>query len=299
MTITYPIVRPSLSFVDGFGHTAIATGPEFWMPSDPRPPYTGRQRYGFILCAHSYGQTGGDIKTRFNLSRIHSGGKGYWILAPDGLPSGGDGQNRFNYWDPTANDFARFKAFADALITRLDPLYVAWLGYSNGGLFGIQFALQYVGYLGAAVTIAAAGGDRDPTSVASTPTPWLHIHGTSDTLVLPAGDPTAALTGTLAGHGGADYGSGQSTGYTSVTTTVANLAARNGLSGSLGAAGAAFDLVGTPAGNEATARVWDGSQARVNKVEYWELASATHALTASANNELILQWIDDNARLRS
>lgn len=294
----FPVSTPNAVTPDGFGNNLTWNVPSFYVPGDPCPPYTGRARYGGIIGLHSYGQTGADVLSRFNLSRIHFGEKGYVVGGPDGLLDGSS-QRRFNYWDPTANDFARIKAFCDAILSRFDLLYLAMVGYSNGGFLATQFSMQYPGYLDCLVTISCAGGDRDTTAVASQPVPRLHIHGDADATVLPAGDAAAVLPGTLSGHGGCDYGSGQSTGYTSVTNTVANQAARNGLgAGPIGSPGAAFDLVSTPAGNEATSQVWPGSVARSNIVEFWNLAGATHALNAVSGNELIVQWINNNARLR-
>ncbi len=232
--------RPSDTFVVN-GRTVVVLRP--WN-------YVEGTAYPAMYVLHSYGATPADIKGRFVVDRANNFDDGFVVIAPQATLL--DGATPYwNYFNLLAGDFEFFEAFDAALCARYSISWKLWKGFSNGGFMVIQFSIYRPLLVHAAVVMNAASGVDDPIAVTGIPVPILLISGSVDATVLPAGDPLAAtLPGTLAGHGGVDWGLGANTGYTSSANTIAKFAARNGLSGTLNAPGTAFDLT-TVAGNDA------------------------------------------------
>lgn len=285
--------RPSGSFtVSGRAFTAL-------VPNNWRDDVS----YPLIIALHSYGATPADIRGRFVIDRGNNFDDGQIIVAPSAVLL--DGANLYwNFWDTSAGDFDFLTALIAAVKARFLTSWTGMMAYSNGGFLAIQFSIQHPELVHTLVTMAAAGGTNDPTASTGTPIPRLHIHGTIDGTVLPAGDPLAAtLPGILAGHGGANWGSGASTGYVNTATTVSQANARNGGAGTLGAPGTAFDLVTTGTDPESAFENYSGttSQTAVSRVL---CTAANHGLSFSATTETtpprginqIMSWMRTNHR---
>lgn len=281
---------PSLVVGASFGRSTNLIIPNDWRPTRSYPLY---------MVLHPYGGLPASILTSFGLDRGHNFDDGRIIFAPTGLLDSFSTRH-WKYWVTGAGtDFDFLASCIAETKARFNISYVVAWGYSNGGFMSIQLHLQNPGLFHALVTFAAAGGTNDSTSQAAVPTPHLHVIGTTDATVLPAGDANAAtLPGDLAGHGGVG-----STGYVSDVNTVAAAASRNGLGGSLGAAGAAFDLStgGTPsgAGAETTAQAYSGTTSQ-NAVELWSEAANGHSGVATLSqfrgSYPVDQWVTVNHR---
>lgn len=231
---------PSLTVGASFGRSTTLILPNNWKPG---------KAYPLLLYLHSYGSTPTDIKGRFLYDSAQNFDDGCIVLAPTAVNNDA-GVVYWKYWATGGTDDFDFLSSIIAETKARFSISSVWvIGYSNGGFMGIQLSLQYPTLIDALVTAASAGGTNDSTAVAVKPIARLHLHGTLDGTVNPAGDAAATtLPGSLAGRGGIG-----STGYVDTATTVAQAAARNGNVSSLGAPGAAFDLftTGTPVGTGA------------------------------------------------
>lgn len=274
---------PPTALGASFSRTTNAFIPAAYKPS---------RTYACALLLHSYGMNGLDIRTRLLLTQGHDFDDGAIFIAPDGLSDGTS--TRWNHWTTGAGtDFDYLSSIVNEAKGRFNIGPVYGIGYSNGGFMIIQLSIQYPTLFHAMATFSCAAGDNDPTTPTGVPIPHVHFHGDADATVIYGGSGTASLPGTLNGHGGVG-----STGYTSAINTVAKTAARNGLGGTLGSAGTAFDYITTGTGtNETTARVYSGTTNQ-NAVELWVGAGAAHAInlqTYRGGNPL-WTWLTANHR---
>jgi len=267
---------PSTTVGASFGRSTTLLVPNDWRPD---------RSYVLLVVLHPYASTGSSILTNLGLNRANNFDDGTIVFAPNGVTDGTS--LRWKYWDQTGtDDFVFLHDTIQEIQGRFSISRVYMVGYSNGGFMTLQFAQFYPTMLSSIAVFAAADGTNDPTSALATPLPMLHVYGASDATVEPAGNASASsLPGTLNGHGG--IMGGGSTGFVSAATTVANWAARNGLGGSMGSAGTAFDLItgGTPsgAGAESTPSQWSGAIS-TNMVEQWVEAAAGHSAVATLSN---------------
>lgn len=281
---------PSATLGSAFGRSFSALVPNDWR-SD--------RSYPLLLCLHSYGSTGAGTLANFGLNRANNFDDGYIILAPD-AGTGSGATRAWKYWDTAAVD--EF-AFLSGIITeaqgRFNISRVHGIGYSNGGFMLTQLAQAYLTVFSSIAIFAAADGTNDSVAALATPLPILYVYSDLDGTVLPAGDAAAAtLPGILNGHGGVG-----SAGYVSKDTMPQNWATRNGLGGSLGAEGTAFDLVttGTPAagGAETYPADWAGSTS-TNRVTVWREDDPGHSgaatLSSGRGSYPLFQWLITNHR---
>lgn len=280
-----PYTTPSATLGASFGRSFNALVPNDWRPD---------RSYPLLLSLHSYGSTGAATLANFGLNRAHNFDDGTIVLAPD-AGTGSGATRAWKYWDTAAVDEFTFlsSVIAEAQ-ARFSISRVHGVGYSNGGFMLSQLAQFFPTLFSSIAIFAAADGTNDSTAPLATPLPILYVYSDLDATVLPAGDPAAAtLPGILNGHGGIG-----SAGYVSKDTMPQNWATRNGLAGSLGAEGTAFDLVttGTPtgAGAETYPAVWDNSTA-TSRVEVWREDDPGHSgaatLSAGRGSYPLYQWL--------
>ncbi len=254
---------------------STTVGASFSRSSDVRIPNDWRpdRSYPLIIFLHPYGSTGSSFANNLVASRTQNFDDGTIVFVPDGVLDGAS--RHWRYWDLSAGtDFDYLAACIAEIRARFNISWVAIVGYSNGGFMALQFAQQHPSLVHALLVMAAAGGTNDPTTPGLT-IPLHLIIGDTDATVPPAGDATAsALPGALNGHGGVG-----SPGFVSATATITAQAARNGVTGSLGSAGTAFDLItgGTPsgAGAEATSQIYSGTTSQ-SALRLTTLAGTTH-----------------------
>jgi len=289
LTMAFPYTLPSLTVGASFGRSKNVIPPNDWRPT---------RSYPLIMALHPYGGQGTSVLTSFGFDRGHNFDDGCIIFAPDGVLDGAS--RHWRYWDTsTGLDFDYLTSCVAEIEGRFNISWKGVAGYSNGAFMAQQLVIQYPTLFHTLVMFAGAGGVNDTTSQQSVPTPALYVIGDADATVLPAGDPAAAtLPGALAGHGGVG-----STGYKSAGDTVTGAALRNGVSGSLGSAGTAFDLStgGTPsgAGAECTAQIYSNTTNQT-AVELWTEAAAGHSSVATLasfrGSYPVFKWMMDNHR---
>lgn len=256
----------------GAAATTTLRRPANWNLTDEKPLY---------VCLHTNGSTGGAFLIGQGLDRAHNFDDGCYVLAPNGVPIGGGAAGWDYFTTPTAFDDFHFILDCIAWVTARYPIsYIVFVGGSNGGFMAIQMAQVFPTLMHSLCLVGCAGGVNDSVAVAPVPIPTLLVYGDADTVVVPGGeDPAAHLPAGINGHGGIG-----STGFVSAVATVGQAASRNGLGGSLGAAGAAFDYVSPIGTLEATAQLYSGTTTQ-NHVELWKCAAIGHAgmFNVSAN----------------
>lgn len=259
---------PSTTVGSAFGRPTTLITPDSFDPSVPLP---------LLLLLHAFGETTASIQARLGLTSAPFMDDGCLMLVPDAIfDSGG---LYFNYWDLAAGDFAYLTGIVAEVKSRFAVSHVWGVGYSNGGMMTQQLDCQFPSLYDAMFTFSCAGGTSDPVTPSGHPKARWHWHGTLDATVLPAGDPTANFGGVQTGHGGVG-----STGYVDTATTLANHAARNGVTGGvLGAPGTAFDFVTSPTGAETADEVYTGTGVPPNIVRMLGTGAA-HGFTVQSIN---------------
>lgn len=252
---------PSLVVGSSFGRPTTLLTSDSFDPSVARP---------LILLLHAYGETTASVMNRLGLTGAPFFDDGCLMLVPDAVNSNG-GTLYFNFWDTSNQDFAFLPSIVAEVKSRFSVSKVWGIGYSNGGFMTIQLDCQNPTLFDAMFTFDCAAGVNDPTTPTGHPTAHFHSHVATDEIVNYNGDPAGGLPSPFTGHGGVG-----STGYTSAVNTVTATALRNGVTGSLGAAGTAFDWQ-TTAGNETSEQVYSNTSA--HPISLFTQSSGVHGFS--------------------
>lgn len=252
---------PSTTVGAGFGRPTTLITPDSFDPTVARP---------LMVVLHAFGETPASIQARLGLTGAQFFDNGCLMLVPAAVNDSG-GNKFWNYWDTANGDFAFLPSIIAEVKSRFAVSHVWGVGYSNGGFMTIQLMLQNPTLYDALFTFDSAGGVNDSTAVAPKAISHFHFHVSTDEIINYNGDATgASLPVPFTGHGGVG-----SSGYVSAINTVTATALRNGVTGSLGAAGTAFDFT-TVAGNETSEQVYSNTSA--NPISLFTASSGVHAI---------------------
>lgn len=278
--------RPTATLGSGAGRPVTMRVPNAYDP---------RRAYPMYIVLHNYDDPGETVLDRFTMEDGHNFDSGCFVICPDGALDGASNAH-WNYWT-AGGDFTYISGLLDEAIAlgwRIDTNRIYGVGYSNGAFMVRQIVDRTPSFFTATVTISGGLAGANDAVTTGTAVPGIHIHGDSDTTVLPAGDVTAAtLPGSLAGHGGVG-----STGYKSVTNTIADMKTRNGLTGALASAGADINFVTADGAGAECVRQRVNDSTSTTAVELWTLTGVDHAI-ANPDNAWITYvhpWLQANHR---
>jgi polyhydroxybutyrate depolymerase len=156
--------------------------------------YDGMRPLPLVVATHGYGESGAIMESYFGLDPV-ADARGFFVVYPDGTmdPSG----RRFFSATDACCDFygsgVDDVAFIDALVTHLestyaiDPARVYAVGYSNGGFLSYRLACDLSARFAAIVSLEGAMWDDPSRCKPTVPVAVLEVHGTDDTVILPAG----------------------------------------------------------------------------------------------------------------
>lgn len=249
-------------------------------PSTPRP---------LFLLLHGRGDTASNMQGTWGLQFLRNNVPGgALVLAPSGASDGGtlawNASNSCCWTGGGApDDVAYLGGLIDEVLAaspswNVDPDQIYVIGHSNGGFMAIRLACEREDLIAAVWDLAGAGPSATDTACTlSEPVTFLHVHGTNDTTIAPAG-------GTFAGMGQAYIAVEGTNG------TLDKLGDANGCSGALTLTTAEaynHDSAGGAGGNETDEHDIASCPAH-GGVKYWEMNGSGHIPTY-----VLPGWADD------